>query len=85
MVPPARLFEINVVFCNDISFTHGHTVAIEATSEYAKMLREAIEPTMEHPDARHVRLVTLVIYDEFGGQLRSVDSGIFPCEDRPNG
>jgi hypothetical protein len=38
-----------------------------------------------HPEAKHVREVTLQIYDQDGEELRSVRSGFFPCEHRPNG
>jgi len=79
-----RLYDINILYCDDVSFTHAHTVVGQATSEYAAMLREAIEPTSTEVKARHVRKVTMIVKDEDGNPLRAVDSGIFPCADRTN-
>jgi hypothetical protein len=85
VVPTAtKAFEVEIVYCDDTRFTHKHDEARDATKEYAECLREAIEPTAEHPEARHVRFVKLIILDEYERLIRQVDSGIFPCAERPN-
>jgi plasmid stabilization system protein ParE len=78
-----RTFEIEITYCDDTRFTHSHEEARDATEEYAETLREAIEPTAEHPEARHVRLVSMTILDELDRVVRRINSGVFPCEDRP--
>lgn len=83
MITITRTYEINVQYCNDITLSHSHLTARDATAEYAQMISEAIEPTMGHPEAKHVRRVTMVIKDE-DAPTRFIDSGVFPCEDRPN-
>jgi hypothetical protein len=83
VVPPAALFEIGITYCDNVNFSHEHTTVKEATTEYTDLLRAAIEPDAYPLNARHVRMVSMMIYDEIGNMTRHVDSGVFPCVHRP--
>lgn len=72
-------YEVLIEYCDDTMFTHDHTVAMNATTEYAERILEAIEPSMGHPEARHVRQVWLVVWGE---KMLKVTSGVFLCEHR---
>ena len=76
-------FQIAITYCEGTVFLHEHNGENHlegALEEYTAMLKEAIEPTLTDPNARHIRMVTLVGYDEEGRLAHHIDSGLFPCE-----
>lgn len=76
------MYEIGITYCNDVSFTHQHDDARGAVSEYALMLLEAIEPTGLGNNIRHIRMVSLIGFDEDRSVVRHITSGIIDCEHR---
>jgi len=77
-------YRVITTFCDNVVQEHVHEVLINSTTEYADKLAEAIEPTMEHPKARHIRIIEFqVITDDEAGTIRKVGSPVFPCADRP--
>lgn len=81
-------FTVGITYCNGISMEHKYkdeNALTEAVSDYASMLASAIEP--EHPWnlVKHIRLVTMIGYDEEGRLNHHVDSGLFPCKHTPIG
>lgn len=76
-------FKVVTTFCDDVIQDHEHSVLIAATKEYANKVAEAIEPTMEHPEARHVRQIEFMALDDDGNQEQYTSAGPFGCADRP--
>lgn len=83
MVPPELNYEVGIVYCDDTNFTHQHEDVAAATAEYVQMITEAVAPSNTHPEGRHVREVSLTVFDD-GEAKRFVESGVIACEDRPN-
>ena len=75
-------FKVVTAFCDDVIQDHEHSVLIAATKEYANKVAEAIEPTMGHPEARHVRFVEFFAYNDEGGEEQYTSAGPFACADR---
>ena len=85
-------FVVHTTYCNGVDFTHEHPTIIEAAKEYTRMIADAIEPpTSERPalsggqrgeSPKHVRQVTMLVYDIDENLIHHIDSGIFGCEDR---
>jgi hypothetical protein len=81
-VVKAVSFEVGFVYCNDVGFIHEHDNVKEATTEYAELLAQAIEPTPgENSEKVHLREVYLNCYDSDGG-VDQISSGVFKCEHR---
>ena len=89
-------FIVHTVFCDGFD-THrefGADERADAYSEYADGLRLAVDPPKQERIAlsantdlvgsvpKHVRQVTLLVYDVDDNLIHHIDSGIFPCEDR---
>lgn len=73
------IFEVGITYCDGYSLVHDYEGADAvrlATSEYARMLEEALEPK-DLP--KHVRMVTLIGFDELNQPIHHVHSGIFSC------
>lgn len=87
-------FVVHTVFCDGYDHTHTHNQIREAAEEYVQGLVTAIEPEPQqklrlsaNTDAmgtvpKHVRQVTMLVYDEDDNLIHHIDSGIFGCEDR---
>jgi hypothetical protein len=75
-------YQVGVTFCDGNSLKHIHTNPNDATTEYGEMLAEALAPTAGAPEARHVRLVSFFVVDEWDHVRRHIDSGVFPCKHR---
>ena len=76
-------YEVGVTLCNGRNFKHGHDDLGEATREYSWFLAAALDPAMlSEPDAKHVRMVTLLGFDELNQVTQHVTSPIFECDDR---
>jgi hypothetical protein len=55
----------------------------EAMAEYTTMLSVAIDPSLATElDAKHIRMVTFLGFDELGQVTQHITSPIFECEDR---
>jgi hypothetical protein len=77
-----KTYEVTIRYCDDTRFSHEHDVAAEAVSEYTEMLLLAIEPKLNHAEARHLREVVMYVLDEETRTTHKMTSGIFPCVDR---
>ena len=77
-----KRFEVGITYCDDTNFLHLHTNIAEAAKEYADMLTEAVSPTTTEENARHVRMVTLVVRDQTEAVVRHINTGVIECEDR---
>jgi hypothetical protein len=75
-------YKVVTTFCDDVVQDHEHSVLIVATKEYANKVAEAIEPTMPHPEARHVRQIEFMAFDEDDNQVQYTSAGPFACADR---
>jgi hypothetical protein len=73
-------FQVTFIYCNDIDFHHHHDTLKEATTEYAQLLAEAIDPQGERKDQVHLRQITLRVYGDTEDELlHEIDSGVFEC------
>lgn len=75
-------YKVVTTFCDDVVQDHDHAELIEATKEYAHRVAEAIEPSMENPDARHIRFIEFTAFDEEGKEAQYTSAGPFECSDR---
>lgn len=76
-------YEVGITFCNGRSFAHGHETLADAMAEYATMLSVAIEPSLATEiDAKHIRTVAFLAFDELGQITKEIYSPVFDCEDR---
>jgi hypothetical protein len=76
-------FEVGVTFCSGRSFKHDMDDLAEAMAEYTTMLSVAIDPSLATElDAKHIRMVTFLGFDELGQVTQHITSPIFECEDR---
>lgn len=74
-------YKVGIAYCmDDVVFVHDHEDVHSACAEYVQMLSEAIEPTNGAPEARHVRMVWLVGFNEVGDPTRHFSSPVFPCK-----
>ena len=79
-LPSTKTYEVGITYCDEISFTHGHQTVIEAIKEYTDMIGEALEPSnADVENMRHVRMVSLVAFNEMNEVVIHIDSGIIPC------
>ena len=77
-------YEVGVTYCNGRSFKSDHDKLHEAMKEYTMFLANAVEPALVHdykPDAKHIRMVTFIGFDEAGEVTHHIDSGVFECAD----
>lgn len=77
-------YEVGVTYCDGTRFQHHHDEVQGATREYARMLAEACEPTLTHPDARHVAQISLYRLDRNGDLIGFVQTPVLPCEHLDN-
>jgi len=49
---------------------------------YAEMLAEALQPSVELTNARHIRMVTLIGYNEANVVVSHIHSGVINCSHR---
>jgi len=76
-------FEVGITLCNGRNFKRGYDTLEEAMLDYTTMLQSAIDPTLlTEVDAKHIRLVTFLGFDELGQVSQHFTSPIFDCEDR---
>jgi hypothetical protein len=75
-------YKVVTTFCDDVVLDHDHEDLKEAAEEYTSQLAQAIEPSMEHPEARHVRRVEFYAMNETNEQDQFCFAGPFECEDR---
>jgi len=74
-------YKVGITYCmNNVVFVHDHEDAHSACAEYAQMLFEAIEPTNKEPEARHIRMVSLVGFDDSSDITHHFNSPVFPCK-----
>jgi hypothetical protein len=74
-------YKVGITFCmDDVVFVHDHEDASSACAEYAQMLLEAIEPSASAPEARHIRMVSLVGFNDSGFPTLHFNTPIFPCK-----
>jgi hypothetical protein len=83
----ASIYEVAVTYCNGISFVHNHDDAQSACSEYAGMIAKGLvpelidqEPGIDKENFRHVRMVSMLRFNEDGTVGRHINSDVFPCE-----
>lgn len=76
------VYQVGITFCDGNSLKHVHQNPKDADFEYAEMLAEAVTPTAGAPEARHVRMVSLIVVDQYDHVQSHVDSGVFPCKHR---
>jgi hypothetical protein len=83
MAERSKTYEVGVTFCDSRNFKHGFTDLGLAMQEYADMLAVGVDPSLAtEPDAKHVRMVTFLGFDELGQVVHHIYSPIFECEDR---
>ena len=77
-----RVWQVSMTYCDGITAVHTHVDRDTATDEYAGLLGEALEPTVTHPNARHIRTVSLTVANDLGEQVAQVTTGPISCADR---
>jgi len=80
----ARL-QVGVTYCSGAVLIWDHTeedAVKTATREYTELIAEALQPSAEPPNARHIRMVTLIVWDSNDRLVHHITSGIFDCSHR---
>jgi len=80
---PIEEFHVAITYCDgstDVLKHEGDDHLEQAVGEYTAMLKDAIDPRSLYVRARHVRLVTLIAYDDNARPVHHIDSGLFPCQ-----
>ena len=76
-------YEVGITFCTGRNFKRGHESLAEAMQDYTTMLAVGIDPSLATElDAKHIRLVTFLAFDELGEVTQHITSPVFECEDR---
>lgn len=79
-----QTFQVGLTYCDGVNFTHRHEELADALHEYSDMLGHAIEPQVSKSEAKkHLRLVTLICFDDAGEIVHHIYSCIFQCEHNP--
>jgi hypothetical protein len=73
-------YKVITTFCDDVVQEHDHEELKPATEEYAARLAEAVVPSMEHPDARHIKLVEFYALNDQNEEDQFCFSGPFDCD-----
>jgi len=70
-------FELGITYCNgQVAMAHHDDVKV-ATQQYADLLAEALVPPSN--GGRHIRMVTLLGYDEKGDISQEINTPVFKC------
>jgi hypothetical protein len=72
-------YEVGITYCDKTNFVHGHDSASQACAEYAQMLAEALYPTPAIAAARHVRMVSLIAFDDMNEVVHHITTPVFEC------
>ena len=73
-------YRVITKFCDDYEMEHEHAVLIVATKEWADQAADAIEPSHEHPEARHIVQVLMEKLNDKGKWILVATTPIFECE-----
>ena len=81
----AVTYQIAITYCDGQVVLHeyvdDHRVR-DATKEYADALAEAFQPSIALPNARHIRMVTMLGFDAAHLPVHHIHSGLIECTHR---
>jgi len=76
------LFQIGITYCDGRVLVHDFSQdnpVRRSTREYADLLAEALQPSVNLPHARHIRMVTLIGFDADHLPVHHITSGVIGC------